>query len=276
MESHVSTDLVAHSGRFRLAINELNYHFARLAPGVSQDKAESTPQDAGQYSDHRLFDDDDLVAKLITDENVIWKQLLANAFCTKMKTEKKGVLDSAFKTYMIQDFLFCGRVLLYHTERSLKAPNQAEYKNLTGKISSNADYSYSLLETCTGNLGLQDTTVLQTAPAKATTDYKDFVVEVAENVNYDWVVTLVAMVPCIQSYYQLAVDIRDYQPTPDKTTLWYVNWVEPNVQYESSIKKQIQFFKDHAAEWKKATYTDLRKIFRDACQREIDLWAVAI
>ncbi|KAI0278973.1 hypothetical protein BC826DRAFT_1181419 [Russula brevipes] len=235
MESHVSTDLVAHSGRLQLAINELNYHFARLTSGVSQDKAESTLQDADQHSDHHLFADE----------------------------------------YLSQDFLYCGRVLLYHTERSLKAPSQAEYKNLTGKISSNAEYSFSLLETCTGKLGLKDTTVLHTPPAKATTDYKNFVVGVAENVKYDWVVTLVAMVPCIQSYYKIAVDIRDYKPTPDKTTLWYVNWVEPNLKYESSIKKQIQFFKDHAAEWKKATYTDLRKIFHDACQREIDLWAVA-
>jgi thiaminase len=85
---------------------------------------------------------------------------------------------------------------LYHTERSLKAPDQTEYKNLTGKISSNATYSVSLLETCTGKLGLKDTTVLHTPPAKATTDYKNFVVEVAE--KYDWVVSLVAMVPCIQ------------------------------------------------------------------------------
>jgi thiaminase len=85
---------------------------------------------------------------------------------------------------------------MYHTERSLKAPSKAEYKNLTSKISSNADYSYSLLETCTVNLKLNDTAVLNTRPAKATTDYNAFVVGVAE--KYDWVVSLVAVVACIQ------------------------------------------------------------------------------
>jgi thiaminase len=86
--------------------------------------------------------------------------------------------------------------MLYDTERSLKAPNQTEYKGLTDKIADDAHYSNGMLETCTGPLELNGTKVLQTPLEKAIEDYAKFAVGAAD--TYDWVVSLVAMIPCIQ------------------------------------------------------------------------------
>jgi hypothetical protein len=35
------------------------------------------------------------------------------------------------------------------------------------------------------------------------------------------------------------------------------------------------FFVANYDTWQKVSYSRLRKIFREACQREIDLWAIA-
>ncbi|KAI0281884.1 hypothetical protein BC826DRAFT_1111114 [Russula brevipes] len=130
-----------------------------------------------------------------------------------------------------QDFLYCARLMLYDTERSLKAPDQMEYKDLTQRISVDADYSYEMLDTCTGKLGLKDTAVLHMPPDKAITDYIKFCTDAAE--KDDWVASLVAAVPCIQSYYYLAVAIKNAKP--DEGTLWYDNWVKPNLNDTSVI-----------------------------------------
>ncbi|KAI0292759.1 hypothetical protein BC826DRAFT_412340, partial [Russula brevipes] len=68
-------------------------------------------------------DHKDLVGRLIHDEPILWQTLLNNSFCQKMRTASSGDVQvtKGFKWYMIQDFLYCARLMLFDTERSLKA-----------------------------------------------------------------------------------------------------------------------------------------------------------
>jgi thiaminase len=86
--------------------------------------------------------------------------------------------------------------MLYDTERSTKAPNEATYETLNRRISSNAAYSLEILKTCIHSLGISESNVLQATRDEATRKYIDFIVDIAE--RYDWVVALLAIVPCIQ------------------------------------------------------------------------------
>jgi len=188
-----------------------------------------------------------------------------------MKTAASGdvAVTNGFKWYMVQDFLYCGRLMLFDTERSTKALTEATYMTLTAQIKDDADYAGTLLTTCTRDLAIPEASVLQTAREWETNMYTAFTINVVE--NFDWVVSLVSMIPCIQSYYEIAKDLRVNSTHQD--TLWYNFWVIPN-DNGSSAASQSTFFIDNYATWNQTSYTKLRKIFREGCQRELDLWAV--
>ncbi|KAI0298491.1 hypothetical protein BC826DRAFT_102670 [Russula brevipes] len=218
----IPIDPASRSGRFRRAVNELNYHGAFDTSGVSQTGIKSTYQVASKDSVQPA--QEDLVARLIQDENAIWQSLLANTFCQQMKTAASGdvAVTKGFKWYMVQDFLYCGRLMLFDTERSTKALTEAIYMTLTGQIKDDADYAGTLLTTCTRDLAIPEASVLQTKREWETNMYTAFTINVVE--NFDWVVSLVSMIPCIQSYYEIAKDLRvnsTHQGSPRVQKFWY-------------------------------------------------------
>jgi hypothetical protein len=128
MEPHVSTNPVSRSGRFRLAIDDMEYYSTHPAYGASQNKIEKVSGGAIEYSDSHILADPtyvsvehfckvqanakfrNLIARLKEDESVIWQRLLDNPFCNKMKTTR--TTDSTyqdvvkgFKWYMVVRFL---------------------------------------------------------------------------------------------------------------------------------------------------------------------------
>jgi thiaminase len=86
--------------------------------------------------------------------------------------------------------------LLYHTQRTIKTNNQADYTDLIGKLTRNANYCLTFLKNCIDNLGLTGDTVISTPVDQATKEYIAFAVDIAE--KYGWAVSLVALIPCIQ------------------------------------------------------------------------------
>jgi len=263
-------DPASRSGRFRRAVNELNYHSALNASGVSRTRIKSAFQVAGKDSVQDPAEDD-LVARLIQDEKVIWELLLHNIFCEKMKTAPStdDAVTNGFKWYMIQDFFYCGRLMLFDTERSMKAPTQAIYTTLTQQIKDDADYTGTLLTTCIQDIGIPEAAIFQAKPEWETNMYTAFTINAAE--NFDWVVSLVSMIPCIQSYYYIANDLAANSTYQD--TLWYNYWVVPNDDI-SWATNQSNFFIDNYDTWSQIPYAKLRRIFREGCQRELDLWAL--
>ncbi|KAI0298492.1 hypothetical protein BC826DRAFT_906870, partial [Russula brevipes] len=157
----------------------------------------------------------DLVGRLIQDESEIWNRLLNNSFCQKMKTAASDnvAVTKGFKWYMVQDFLYCARLMLFDTERSTKAPNKANYTSLAQRIKDDTDYAVSLLTTCIQNLSIPEATVLQTKREWEVNLYTDFTINVVE--NFDWVVSLVSMIPCIQ----VSTHLRVLQQIARKSTI---------------------------------------------------------
>ncbi|KAI0278451.1 hypothetical protein BC826DRAFT_655317 [Russula brevipes] len=119
-------------------------------------------------------------------------------FCQQMKTAAKDntTVEKGFKWYMVQDYLYCGKLMLFDTERSTKAPNEANYSSLITIIKNDSDYAESLLKTCIKNLSIPETSVFKTKREWETNMYTAFTITVAR--NFDWVASLVSMVPCIQ------------------------------------------------------------------------------
>jgi len=221
--------------------------------------------------------ENDLVGRLIYDNQDLWNKLLTNPFCMKMKeapADDEQVLNG-FKWYMRQDFLYCVKLMTYEADRSVKAQSSASFQVSTQRVKNNADYSNDILTTCTtaqpDGLGIAELTVLETRATLALLWYNQFQILVANETN--WVVSLVAMVPCIQSYYQIAVDLKEN--STHKDTLWYNLWAVVNAQYEESTIRQRDFFIANYDQWKDQ-YEKANQIFQLACNGEIGLWATAL
>ncbi|KAF9785115.1 hypothetical protein BJ322DRAFT_809345 [Thelephora terrestris] len=220
---------------------------------------------------------DDLVARLICDNQDLWKRMLNNPFCKKMKRASKDdqAFSEGFERYMIQDFHYSLKLITFETARACKALDSAEFDVSLKRIKGKTDYASVLLNTCVSQspsgLGVEMSTVLGACESDALKSYTDFQISTAY--SNDWVVSLVAMVPCIQSYFQIAMDLRD--SSAHKDTAWYNLWVLENAKYESSILKQRSFFMENSDRWKDQ-YEKANEIFRKSCQGEIDFWEAVL
>ncbi|KAF9530648.1 hypothetical protein CPB83DRAFT_850686 [Crepidotus variabilis] len=146
--------------------------------------------------------DSDLVARLIhdTQSSPAWKALLRNNLCDKMNhapATDERMLDS-FRMYMIQDFFYLRRLPAYNAERSAAAQDMATYNQLADKIQRDVVYAKEFLEACTDptQLNIRPSSIFNTPMAPVTKEYLDFMVKHAQSTN--WVVGLVALIPCIQ------------------------------------------------------------------------------
>ncbi|KAF7794355.1 hypothetical protein EIP86_005489 [Pleurotus ostreatoroseus] len=286
------------SGRAKAALSELNRVAANPELGASLEQIHAGMKER-ETRDTTKPDPRDLVELLISENQDIWQTLLKNPFCwDNMRTAAstdQAVLKG-FKWYMTvgnlvslmpsdqrssdsfvlqQDFLYCVRLMNYEADRSSRAINSAEFDTSADRVADNAGYAKGGLVTCTAappeGLGIKDVNVLTAPPTKALTSYTDFQIQTATDRN--WVLSLVAMVPCIQSYYQIAVALKDN--SVHKDTLWYNLWAVENAKYEDSTIKQREFFIQNFDSWR-YYLDDAKAIFRQACQGEIDLWATAL
>ncbi|KAH9932965.1 uncharacterized protein B0H18DRAFT_1115608 [Fomitopsis serialis] len=92
--------------------------------------------------------------------------------------------------------------------------------------------------------------------------------------THNWVMGLVAMIPCIQAYYALAHPLYENATDDVKKTLWYKLWIEPNGNVtpdEAGVTSQISFFTANYDVWKDH-YAEAKDIFQKACKGEIGLW----
>jgi thiaminase len=241
---------------------------------AAQDLSHDGQPNAGLNDD---IPEDDLVNRLIRDNSDLWNQLLHNDFVEQMRfasADNTAVLNG-FKWYMIQDFFYCVQLIAYNADRAAKAPNPTIYGKLTRTLNDTlTQWAPNALQSCTDpdKLNIPDTVVFAAKREEATERYTKFISDIAEDEN--WVVSLLAQVAGIQSYYAIASDLKQNSAYQD--TAWYRLWAVENAKHYRSTVEQINFFKNNYESWKDTPYEKLTRIFRKACQSEIDLWNVAL
>ena len=101
---------------------------------------------------------------------------------------------------MQQDFLYIVKQCQYEAERGLKAKNTSGFQESMHRVNKRTVYGETLLNTCTAappnGLGIADSVVLATPQTQALRDYITLLINAANNQN--WIMSLVAMIPCIQ------------------------------------------------------------------------------
>ncbi|KZT70044.1 hypothetical protein DAEQUDRAFT_726042 [Daedalea quercina L-15889] len=214
-----------HASRVKDAFDELNKYAASPKHGASLEQIKAVDQVRKSHPVLRgAVADDDLVGRLINDpdnQDLWFNQLLGNKFCRTMGTTGPSdpgaaVLLKGFEAYMVQDYIYCARGIFYQTQRAMSSTSTEEFDETADKASRYCTYAQGALHLCVypvdQGLGMNDTSVLQTKAAPVTDSYTKFQFETAR--DYNWVMGLVAMIPCIQSYYALANPL--YKNATDK------------------------------------------------------------
>ena len=99
-----------------------------------------------------------------------------------------------------QDFLYLVKQCQYEADRGLKTTTTKDFKESITRVKKSAGYGEGLFNTCTTvppeGLGIKDSVVLETPATPALNNYIALLTKAANNQN--WVMSLVAMIPCIQ------------------------------------------------------------------------------
>ncbi|KAI0736667.1 hypothetical protein C8Q72DRAFT_791053 [Fomitopsis betulina] len=253
---------IAHD-RIRKYVEDPDYGVTkRVIDDVTRERALSPRQDT--------VDPRDLVARLIADNQDIWQQLLLT-----MKTEgpDNETVTTGYKWYEVQDYWYCIRQVAIDIERAYSAQSLSELNISLSEIASDSAYALASIQVTTSplpeGLGLNESVVLNAPPTAALNQYTDFQLVVAK--DYNWVVSLAATIPCVQSYYYIAQELVNTSSFTD--TLWYEQWVQPNLDY-SYLEPQINFFIANYDYWKDY-YQDITLMFRKATLSEYNLWLSA-
>jgi thiaminase len=101
---------------------------------------------------------------------------------------------------MQQDFLYIANLGTYEAIRGLKATNRQDFETSMDRVGKRAKYAKDHLKMCTtappNGLGIEESTILATPETKALQQYVALLLDTA--VKENWVMSVVAMIPCIQ------------------------------------------------------------------------------
>lgn len=216
----VSTGRSHPSGRFRAAVDRIN-RFANdpNCGGSIEDISALVSGDAvnavGAHDDPK-----DLVALLIKNNPEIWNDLLNNPFCMKMKTAKKGdqKMEEGFKRYMIQDFFYIANQMVFDTERVNKVKDAKQYNDAIDEVINHAEDAKGNLEFYNTDLKISSKDIFSVDKTKALMAYLKADKEVAENYRWNYIETLVFMIPCIKGWYDITKKLKDTSGIPTVQT----------------------------------------------------------
>jgi thiaminase len=218
----------------------------------------------------------DLVAKLIEENQDVWKELINNKFCRAMKESTRGdhhVLRG-FEWYMMQDYYYVASLIEYEAARVPKAQTANDLQTMIQRVSDTAKYTDHFFKAVTAaqpqGMGISTSTLLSTNLCEVLKKYIDLIIKAAEDENE--VLSMVAMIVSLQSYYALASDLYKYSDHHD--TLWYKFWAEDNFGLGKSCLQQQKFFIDNYRFWKD-DMEKITKVFRETCKLELELWEEA-
>ncbi|EMD35320.1 hypothetical protein CERSUDRAFT_116126 [Gelatoporia subvermispora B] len=179
---------------------------------------------------------------------------------------------NGFKWYTVQDYKYCQQLLRYDAERMSKAPGPQDLMDSAQHVYNDLGYANDTMKTCTDDLGIPAASVNAATTEGDSAAYSAFEFSVAE--RQDWVNSMVAMIPCIQVYYAIGIDMME--KNPDTTTIWYKDWIQPNsgADAKNSCTKQINFFKAADNDWYSSQYNmDMfNQIFTEACGHEFNFF----
>lgn len=258
------------SGRIHRAIQTLNNDAASPNRGASVEEINQVdPPPEG------VIPKDSFVWYIITYNQEAYNKMLDNKFCQDMcnasTDDEVANVRKGYKWYTVQDFKYCEGLMRYDAARAANAPTTEEVLAGADDIKSGKEFADSVLDACV-QLGIPKAKVFSAKKELAAQSYTQFEVQSAK--EEDWVTSKVAMIPCIQGYYEIAGKMITNSKRKD--TDWYTGWVLPNHEWKYCAK-QIQFFEANAKDWRNATPSvqeKWHKIFKKACQHEVDFFAI--
>ena len=194
-----------------------------------------------------------------------------------MRQLESGTLPrAAFRTYLVQDYLFLIQFARAYALAVYKGRNLADMRAAQAGLSAILDVEMDLHVRLSERWGLSAID-LETAPEHAATiAYTRFVLDCGA--SGDLLDLHVALAPCVIGYAEIAARIA----SPEMATLSehpYREWIieysgEPYARVAASARRQLENLAARAMTEQR--FTDLAALFGKASRLEADFWQMAL
>jgi thiaminase/transcriptional activator TenA len=199
-----------------------------------------------------------------------WRAYTEHAFTAGLAD---GTLpEQAFRTYLVQDYLFLIEFARAYALAVYKSPELADMREAAAGLSAILDVEMNLhVKLCAGwDLSPRD--LEQAPPASETLAYTRYVLDAG--MRGDLLALKVALVPCVIGYAEIAARLAA-RPEAQAETNRYRVWIDeyagaPYQEVAAKARAQLDRLADRYVT--PARETDLIAIFKEATRLEADFW----
>lgn len=212
-----------------------------------------------------------LFAQLKKDCASDWKAYTQHEFVKQMAD---GTLpETAFKDYLIQDYLFLIQFARAYALSIYKGRSLAEMRNGLEGLKAILEVEMNLHVRLCERWGISETELEATEEKTATVAYTRFVLD-AGNAG-DLLDLYVALAPCMIGYGEIGAALKDKATSQNPYAEWINEYASD--EYQSLAKTTIDHINQLADELSSdARYTKLKSLFAAATRLESDFWQMGL
>lgn len=201
----------------------------------------------------------------------IWKRYLSHPFLTELAT---GTLSmDQFIDYTIDDTIYLiayARVMAIGMYKSETLDEMSVFYEVLSFVNNQENSTRAIY---LKEAGLCDEEVQKMKPRKENKAYMDFMLDIANTSEIPEI--LMAILPCMFSYYYIAKELVNQYPGVKSTKYWpFVRDYCSDSYYDSCVQWG-KFAESKCANLSEEHKEDLKKIFRIASEHEMHFWDMA-
>ncbi|KAI9740716.1 MAG: hypothetical protein M1818_004681 [Claussenomyces sp. TS43310] len=208
-----------------------------------------------------------------SDVNKVWKAHTEHKFVAGLADGTLPV--EAFKTYLIQDYLYLVQFARANALAAYKAKTMEDIV-ASSKVVAHIYHEMALhIEYCKG-FGVSQEEMELTEESEACTAYtRSYVLDVGQ--SEDWLALQISMAPCLIGYGVIAQRLYK-DPTTKREGNIYWNWIENYVadDYSEAVRVGSALLERHIVMQSPSRIEELVKIFIHATNMETGFWNMGI
>ncbi len=213
-----------------------------------------------------------LFERLKADAGSDWSRYIDHSFVRQLG---EGTLpEAAFRTYLVQDYLFLIQFARANALGAYKAPNLADLRRMQASMAAILGEMELHVRFCAG-WGITPEELEAANEKMQTTAYTRFVLD--SGLRGDLLDLLVALSPCVVGYGEIGCQLG--QRHGDAEGNPYRDWIAEyaGADYQAVAARAVEHIDALGAAWlTPARYPQLLHIFRTATRLEGDFWQMGL
>lgn len=209
------------------------------------------------------------IMQCAVDESIdIWNECVKHPFLQEMAN---GTLDEEkFKRYIILDSIYLREYARCFAGAMYKAKSLSDMRKYYSILSFVNDNESTTRQRRLASWGLSDDDVENMSSLPENKAYTDFMLSVCE--KYDDAHILMAVLPCMLSYYYIFKKLCDEKPKINESKYWDIISDYTSDRYYDDCVEWGKFAQEKCKDADEKTQKELIEIFKRSSEHELAFW----